>query len=254
MKGDLETMSDKRAAIVTGAGKGIGRAVAVKLAAAGVAVCCNSVTDSAAAVAAEITASGGSAVFVRADVSVKADVTRLVREAAAAFGGIDILVNNAGIVLPGTVENTTEADWDATFAVNVKSVYLLSQEALPQIIARGGVIVNTASSVALKGVTDRFAYTASKGAVVALTRAMAADLLGKGVRVNCVCPGTTWTPSLEGRLARFSNYEEKKAEFAARQPIGRFGAPDEIADAVIYLINAAFCTGAVLSVDGGMTI
>jgi len=139
-------------------------------------------------------------------------------------------------------------------AVNVTGLFLLSQACLPHIIERKGVIINNASSVALKGVKDRFAYTASKGAVLALTRSMAADLIEKGVRVNCVCPGTTFTPSLDGRLAKFDNYEQKKKEFIARQPMGRFGTPEEIAEGIYYLINAGFCTGTVLSVDGGMTM
>jgi NAD(P)-dependent dehydrogenase (short-subunit alcohol dehydrogenase family) len=243
-----------RVAIVTGAGKGIGEAAAIKLAALGVAVCCNSQTDSGAAVAKQITQSGGKAVFVQGDVSKASDVERIVQVTIATFDGIDILVNNAGIVAPGTIENTGVDDFDRTMAVNVKGVYLLSRAALPYITTRKGVIVNTSSSVAIKGVKDRFAYTASKGAVLSLTRSMAADLIDKGVRVNCVCPGTTWTPSLDGRLSKFPNYEEKKAEFIARQPMGRFGTSEEIADAIVYLINATFCTGTVLSVDGGMTM
>ena len=243
-----------KTAIVTGAGKGIGEALALKLGREGIAVCCNSVTDSAAAVVEKIKQSGGSALFVRGDVSKKEDAARIAAETVKAFGGIDILVNNAGVVVPGTVENTTVEDWETSMAVNVTGVFLLSQACLPYIIERKGVIINNASSVALKGVKDRFAYTASKGAVLALTRSMAADLIEKGVRVNCVCPGTTFTPSLDSRLAKFDNYEQKKKEFIARQPMGRFGTPEEIADGIFYLINAGFCTGTVLSVDGGMTM
>ena len=244
----------RKTAIVTGAGKGIGEALALKLGGEGIAVCCNSVTDSAAAVTEKIKQSGGSALFVRGDVSKKEDAARIAAETVKAFGGIDILVNNAGVVVPGTVENTTVEDWETSMAVNVTGVFLLSQACLPYIIERKGVIINNASSVALKGVKDRFAYTASKGAVLALTRSMAADLIEKGVRVNCVCPGTTFTPSLDSRLAKFDNYEQKKKEFIARQPMGRFGTPEEIAEGIFYLINAGFCTGTVLSVDGGMTM
>jgi len=244
----------ERTAIVTGAGKGIGEALALMLGRDNVAVCCNSVTDSAASVAEKINQSGGKAIFVQGDVSKKENVLKIVSETAKAFGGIDILVNNAGIVIPGTIENTTEEDWETSMAINVTGLFLLSKTCLPYIIERKGVIINNASSVALKGVKDRFAYTASKGAVVALTRSMAADLIEKGVRVNCVCPGTTFTPSLDSRLAKFDNYEQKKKEFIARQPMGRFGTPEEIAEGIFYLINAGFCTGTVLSVDGGMTM
>jgi NAD(P)-dependent dehydrogenase (short-subunit alcohol dehydrogenase family) len=217
-------------------------------------VCCNSLTDSADSIAEKIKQSGGRALFVQGDVSKKADVSRIAAETVKAFGGIDILVNNAGVVLPGTVENTAIEDWDTSMAINVTGVFLLSQACLPHIIERKGVIINNASSVALKGVKDRFAYTASKGAVLSLTRSMAADLIEKGVRVNCVCPGTTFTPSLDGRLAKFENYEQKKQEFITRQPMGRFGTSEEIAEGIFYLINAGFCTGTVLSVDGGMTM
>jgi NAD(P)-dependent dehydrogenase (short-subunit alcohol dehydrogenase family) len=246
-------MSEKTA-IVTGAGKGIGEETALRLGKEGVWVCCNSLGDSGAKTAEKINQDGGRALFVRGDVSKKADVSRIVTETVRAFKGIDILVNNAGIVLPGTVENTAESDWDQTMAVNVKGVYLMSQAVLPYIIERKGTIVNNASSVALKGVKDRFAYTASKGAVLSLTRSMAADLIGYGVRVNCICPGTTFTPSLEDRLAKFDDYERIKQDFISRQPLGRFGESGEIADGILYLIHAAFCTGTVLSVDGGMTM
>jgi len=246
-------MSEK-AAIVTGAGKGIGEAAALMLGRAGIAVCCNSLSGSGEKTAEKIRAGGGKAIFVGGDASDENTAAAIARETEAAFGGIDILVNNAGIVLPGAADNTTAADWDTTMKVNVRSVYLVSNAALPSLIARKGVIVNVASSVALKGVRDRYAYTASKGAVLAMTRAMAADLISKGVRVNCVCPGTTWTPSLDERLSRFPDPEAKKREFIARQPMGRFGAPEEIAEGIIYLINGEFCAGAVLSVDGGMTM
>lgn len=243
-----------RTAVVTGAGKGIGEALAIKLGGANINVCCNSITDSASLTAEKIIKSGGKAIFVQGDVSKKEDALRIAAETVQAFGGIDILVNNAGVVLPGTVENTTEEDWETSMAVNASGVFFLSQACLPYIIERKGVIINNASSVALKGVRDRFAYTASKGAVLALTRSMAADLIEKGVRVNCVCPGTTFTPSLDSRLAKFENYEQKKKEFIARQPMGRFGTSEEIADGIIYLINAEFCTGTILSIDGGMTM
>ena len=246
-------MSSKTA-IITGAGKGIGEALALKLGREGIAVTCNSATDSAALTAEKITKAGGKALFVPGDVSKKEDVSRIVSETVKAFGSIDILVNNAGIVLPGTIENTTEEDWDRSMAVNVTGLFLLSKFCLPYIIERKGVIINNASSVALKGVKDRFVYTASKGAVLSLTRSMAADLIEKGVRVNCICPGTTFTPSLKGRLSKSGDYEQNKKDITARQPMGRLGTPEEIADGIFYLINADFCTGTVLSVDGGMTM
>ena len=247
---------DSRVAIITGAGKGIGETLALKLGREGIAVVCNDISKSTSdsAVAEKIIKEGGKALFIQGDVSKKEDVARIASETIKAFGGIDILVNNAGVVIPGTIENTKLEDWETCMAVNVTGVYLLSQACLPFLIERKGVIINNSSSVAIKGVNDRFAYTASKGAILALTRSMAVDLIDKGVRVNCICPGTTFTPSLNDRLAKFDDYEQKKKEFTARQPMGRFGTPEEIADGIFYLINASFCTGTILSVDGGMTM
>jgi NAD(P)-dependent dehydrogenase (short-subunit alcohol dehydrogenase family) len=205
-------------------------------------------------VAEKIRSQGGKAIFVQGDVSKPADVEKIMAETLKAFGGLDILVNNAGTVFSGTVENTTLADWEKTLAVNVTGVFLMSQAALPYLKKTKGTIINTASSVSLKGVKDRFAYTASKGAVAAMTRSMAADLLEAGIRVNCVCPGTTLTPSLDRRLAQFPDYEKAKANFIARQPMGRLGEAQEIADAIVFFVEATFCTGALLAVDGGMTM
>jgi len=243
-----------KVAIITGSGAGIGEEAALKFAAMGVKVCCNSVTDSAAKVAEKIRGQGGEAIFVQADVSQPKDVEKLIAETVKNFGGIDILVNNAGIVLSGTVENTTPDDWEKTLAVNVKGVFLVSQAALPYLKKTRGTIINTSSVVALKGLKDRFAYTASKGAVSAMSRSMAADLLEAGIRVNCLCPGTTYTPSLEQRFKKFPDYEKAKANFIARQPMGRLGEACELADAIVYLAQATFCTGTELSVDGGMTM
>ena len=243
-----------KVAIITGSGAGIGVETAIKLAAEGVRVCCNSVSNSAAKVADKIRAQGGEAIFVQADVSLPQDAQRLVAETVKNFGSIDILINNAGIVIPGTVENTTLDDWEKTFAVNIRSIFLVSQAALPHLKKTKGTIVNTSSVAALKGLKDRFAYSASKGAVSAASRAMATDLLKDGIRVNAVCPGTTYTPSLEERFSKFADYEKAKADFIARQPMGRLGEAGEIADAIIYLVKATFCTGIDLSPDGGMTM
>jgi NAD(P)-dependent dehydrogenase (short-subunit alcohol dehydrogenase family) len=243
-----------KVAIITGAGKGIGEAAALKLAREGVKICCNTVTDSGAKVAEAIRAAGGDAIFVQGDVSKPEDVKKIIDGTTGKYGAIDILVNNAGIVLPGTAENTSLADWDATLRVNTTGVFLLSQAALPYIKKTKGTIVNNASVVAVKGVKDRFSYSASKGAVMAMTRAMAADLLDTGVRVNCICPGTTYTPSLEDRFRKFPDYDTARANFVARQPMGRLGEADEIADGIVFLIKATFSTGLVLSVDGGMTL
>ena len=181
----------------------------------------------------------------------------MVAKTVEAFGRLDILINNAGIVLPGRCENTSIEDFDRMMAVNVRGVYLVSKFAVEQMQQQGGgVIVHNASVAAVKGLKDRFAYSASKGAVWAMTKAMAMDYIRENIRVNCVNPGTTLTPSLEDRINAFDDPVAAKEQFIERQPMGRLGAPEEIAAAILYLASddAAFTTGATLGVDGGLTI
>ena len=240
--------------IITGAGAGIGEATALLFAKEGARICCNSLTDSSVKVVEKIKKSGGEAFYSNGDVSIQETAGQIVKETVKKFGKIDILFNNAGIVIPGKVDNTSVEDWDRTMAVNVRSVYLLSKFTIPYLRETKGCIINNASSAALKGVKDRAPYSASKGALVSLTRAMAIDLIEDGVRVNCICPGTTESPSLTKRLSDFADPEAAKTQFISRQPMKRLGKPEEIADGVLYLALAGFCTGIILSVDGGMTV
>jgi len=241
-------------AIITGAGAGIGEATALLLAKEGAKVCCNDISESALKVVEKIKASKGNAIYVKADISQEEDVKELIDRTIEAYRKIDILFNNAGIVLSGRIDNTSTVDWDKTIAINLRSVYLVSKHAIPYLQKTKGTIINNASSVALKGVKDRAAYTASKGAVLSLTRAMAMDYIDIPIRVNSVSPGTTDTPSLAKRLAAFDDPEKARAMFIARQPLGRFGTPNEIAEGVLFLATNEFCTGINLSIDGGMTI
>jgi len=243
-----------KVAVVTGAGAGIGEATARLFAAEGARVVCNSITDSASRVAASISRDRVKALFVQGDVSEEHDAQRIVETAVDTYGHLDILVNNAGIVLPGRIDEMSLEDWDRTMAVNVRGVFLLSKYAVPHLRKTQGVIVNTSSVLALKGVKNRAAYSASKGAVLSLTKAMAADYMEDGIRVNCICPGTTDTPSLAHRLSQFPDPEEARKQFIARQPMGRLGTSQEIAEGILYLVLAEFATGISLSVDGGMTI
>lgn len=243
-----------KVAIITGAGAGIGKATAELLAKKGVKVICNSLTKSAYIVAIEIKNRGGEAFFVQADVSNENDAKKIVDQTMEKYGKIDILFNNAGVVIPGSVETLSTEDWEKTMEVNVKGIYFVSKYALPYLKKTKGTIVNNSSSVAFKGVRDRAAYTASKGAVLSLTRAMAADYIEDGIRVNAICPGTTETPSLIKRLESFDDPEKAKKDFIARQKMGRLGTPEEIAEGVIFLIRNEFTTGASLSIDGGMTM
>ncbi len=243
-----------KVAIITGAGGGIGEATAVLFAREGARVCCNSLSASAGQVARHIEEQGGQAVFFQGDVSTEEAAERMVSFTVERYGRLDILFNNAGIVLPGRLDNTTTEDWDRTMAVNVRSTFLVSKYALPEIIRSHGCIINNASVAAIKGLKDRASYSASKGAVLALTRAMAADYLKDGIRINSVSPGTTESPSLERRIAAFADPDQARKDFVARQPMGRLGRPQEIAEAVLFLALSTFCTGLNLSIDGGMTL
>jgi meso-butanediol dehydrogenase / (S,S)-butanediol dehydrogenase / diacetyl reductase len=244
--------------LITGAGVGIGRAAAIRFGKEGAKVAINSLTPANGLESLRLLKEAhGQGIYIQGDVSKNADARKMVQETINAFGRLDILVNNAGIVLPGRVDNTSEEDWDRTIAINLKGVFLVSKYAVPELRkAGGGVIVNNASVVALKGVKDRGAYAASKGGVVSLTKAMAADYLADRIRVNCVCPGTTLTPSLERRIQAFADPEKAKADFIARQPMGRLGKDEEIAAAILFAASdeVAFMNGAVIPVDGGMTI
>ncbi|MHA1229998.1 MAG: SDR family NAD(P)-dependent oxidoreductase [Candidatus Helarchaeota archaeon] len=242
-----------KVAIITGAGAGIGKATAILFSKEGAKITCNSLSNSAKLVAEKINAEGGEAIFVQGDVSKKEDAKRIIDETLKHFGKIDIVFNNAGIVLPGSVDITSEEDWDRTMEVNVKGAFLVSKYSIPELKKTKGVIIHNASVLALKGVKNRAAYTASKGALLSLTRAMAADYIGE-IRVNCLCPGTTDTESLARRIAQSEDPEKARAEFIARQPLKRLGTPEEMAEAALYLATAEFCTGIYLSVDGGMTI
>lgn len=244
--------------LLTGAGVGIGRAAAVRFAREGAKVAVNSLTPANGQETLRLlTEAGGEGIYIQGDVANGGDARRIVAETVQAFGRIDVLVNNAGIVIPGRVDNTSEEDWDRTLAVNLRGAFLISKHVIPEMRkGGGGVIVHNASVVALKGVRDRAAYTASKGGLWALTKAMAADGLADKIRVNCVCPGTTDTPSLARRIQAFADPERARADFIARQPMGRLGTEEEIAAAILFAASeeAAFLNGATIAIDGGMTI
>lgn len=244
-----------KVAIITGAGAGIGEATAILFAKEGAKVCCNSISESAEKVAEKIKANGGEAIFVQADVAIEEKAKKIIDDTVKDFGKIDILFNNAGIVLGGAIDEMSTEDWDRTIAVNVRGIYLVSKYAIPHLKKSYGVIINNSSSVAFKGVKNRAAYTASKGAVLSMTRAMAMDYLEDKIRVNAICPGTTDTPSLTERIkSRGGNFEEVKQQYIVRQRLGRLGKPEEIAEGVLFLALNEFCTGVSLLVDGGMTM
>jgi len=250
----MGTLKD-RVGLITGGASGIGRATALLFCLEGAAVAIVDLDeDGGAAAAEEARTAGGRALFLPGDVSRADDCRRVVAATVAAFGGLDVLCNNAGIIRRADVLATTEAEWDRVMGVNVKSVFLMSREAIPHLAARGGgAIVNTASGWGLKGGAAAAAYCASKGAVVNLTRAMALDHAGQGIRVNAVCPGDTDTPMLRAEAAQLGQPVEEFLAGAAARPLGRSARPEEIARAVLYLASEAssFVTGTTLVVDGG---
>ncbi len=246
-----------KAVLITGAGSGIGRATAVLFAREGAKVAVNDIMpDRAAATLELVRRAGGFGVCLPGDVSVEAGAERAVTETVKAFGRIDVLINNAGVIRPGRVDNTTEEDFDWVMRINVKGAFLASKHAVREMKkSGGGVIVHNASAAALKGFPDRSAYSASKGALVSLTRAMAIDYARDGIRVNCVCPGTTDTLALKERILASEDPAAARTAFAARQPMGRLGKDEEIAHALLFACcqEAAYMTGSVITIDGGAT-
>lgn len=243
-----------RQALVTGGASGIGEATVKELVRAGAFVF---IADINLPAAEALAASVGSARAIHLDVT-SADS---VAAAVAQMERLDILVNNAGIGHVGSIEATEPEDFDRLMNVNVRSVYLVTRGFLPLLLAaqdekHAGCIVNICSVAAQVGIKQRFAYCASKGAVLAMTRQLAVEY-PKALRVNAVCPGTVETPFVEGYLEKFHkhNKEEVRAELRARQPIGRLGRPEEVASMVRYLASdeAAFITGAAMAIDGGWT-
>jgi NAD(P)-dependent dehydrogenase (short-subunit alcohol dehydrogenase family) len=243
-----------KTAIVTGAGAGIGAATAELFAREGARVLVSDYDENAARTVAQRI--GGAAVSKRADVRKDADVKGMVDHAVQAFGRIDILVNNAGRGILGTVVTTSESDWDDIMAVNLKSVFLCSKYAIPVMKAGGGgSIVNVASTIAVVGIPDRAAYVASKGAVAALTRAMAIDHVVDKIRVNSVAPGVIWSNYYDRMLTQVADPAAFKKGLQDRAPMGRVGQPDEIASAILWLASdeSGFATGSMVTVDGGYT-
>jgi len=246
-----------KVAIITGAGSGIGRAAALLFAAEGAAV---GVLDRDGGVADEttqmVTAAGGRALSLTADVSKAAQVTAAAAAVAEAFGAIHVVYNNAGVDSKGSVAVAEEADWDRCFDVNVKGTYLMTQAALAH-MGSGGSIINQGSVAGLVGVMNFAAYCAAKGAVVSLTRSMAVDLAARGVRANVICPGTVYTPLMEPMLrARGEgDLELGLQRTLVKYPIGRLGDVSDIARVALFLASdeAAFMTGSVVAADGGMT-
>jgi len=246
-----------KVALVTGAASGIGRATAALFGREGAKVMCADLdAEGAEQVARQIADSGGEAASVQADVSVAADVERMVRATVERWGRLDVLVNNAGIYFILPLTQVPEEEWDRLIDINLKGVYLGCKYAIPQMVSQGkGVIVNTASIAGLRGAANWTTYCASKGGVVQLTKALAMELARLNIRVNCVCPGIIDTGMFDQAVSMSgADKGELAASIGQAHPMGRIGQPEEVAAAILFLASddASFITGVPLSVDGGL--
>ena len=241
-----------KVALITGAGTGIGRAIALAFAREGAKLTLvGRRKDVLKAVAKEV---GASPMVQSGDVSKQSDIDRVVAATIAQFGTLNVLVNNAGILHIGTAEQITEAQWDETFNINVRGLWLLSRSVLPYMRkAGGGSIVNVGSVLGINAARNRAAYAASKGAVVLLTKSMAIDYGAENIRVNAICPSFVETDLTAEVLRQAHDPEAIRRERIGVHPIGRLGKPEDIAGLAVYLASdqSAWVTGAALPVDGG---
>jgi NAD(P)-dependent dehydrogenase (short-subunit alcohol dehydrogenase family) len=249
-----------KVAIVAGGSLGIGKAAAAILASRGASVVlCGRRDDAVQTAVAEIASAGGTVTGLAADISKSTDVQRLIETAVGTYGGIDVLVNSAGIQRYGTVVDTDEATWDDVFNINVKGMYLTAHFAIPEMERRGGgAIINVSSVQAFASQKGVAAYTASKGAINALTRAMSLDHADKNSRVVAVCPGSVDTPMLRHSADLFreddQTVDEVVASWGAFHPLGRVGTPEDVGELIAFLASdrASFITGGEYKVDGGL--
>ncbi len=246
-----------KVAIVTGGAMGIGEATAKKLASMGATVAIVDIDRNVGGETAAAIAKGGATCeFFPCNVCVSGEVSRAVEAVVSKYGTVDILVSNAGIQLYGDAVATTEEDWDRLMGINLKGCFLVSKFVVPHMIERGGAIVIVGSVQSMTAISNSVAYVASKHGLLGLTRAMSLDYANKGIRVNCVCPGTIDTPMLRWAVSLSEDPEKVIQTCNRMHPLGRIGKAEEVADAIVYLASpmASFITGAALIVDGGMLV
>lgn len=240
-----------KTALITAAAQGIGRATAIAFADEGAEVCATDINEGGLRALAEVR----TAIRIHSvDVRDSEEIEKL----AERIGAVDVLFNCVGHVHTGSILEVEESDWDFCFDLNVKSMYRTCRAFLPGMLKSGhGSIVNVASVISsIKGAPNRFVYGATKAAVIGMTKALAADFVGRGVRCNAICPGTVQSPSFEQRMAACSDSVKARAEFVARQPMGRLGQPEEIATLAVYLGSdeSSFTTGQIHIIDGGWCV
>ncbi len=243
-----------RTAVITGGGSGIGRSIAVRFAEEEATIAIVDVDSNGAAETAELVEQqGASCRWFESDVSDNAAANEISEEVVQHFGSIDVLVAAAGVSVGKTVPDTEPEEWEKVFSVNVKGTYLWMRAVIPKMANEGGSIVAIASQLAVSGGISNAAYVASKGAIVSLCRTAANDHAMEGVRVNCILPGATETPLLERSFARFEDPTPYVERSLSRHPLGRFGKPEEVAEAALFLASndSSFTTGSELRVDGG---
>lgn len=254
----MSELLKNKVSIVTGGGSGIGKSIAGIFAASGSKNYLIDINeDQGTSTCDEINKSGGNAEFINCNIADPLRVKKAVEKVLKNESRIDILVNNAGISHVGNIEQTTSEDMDKLFNVNVKGMFHITKEIIPQMVkSGGGVILNLASIVAKVGIAERFAYTMTKGAVLSMTLSIAKDYIDKNIRCNCICPARVHTPFVDDYLAK--NYAGREKEvfenLSKFQPIGRMGKPDEIAKFALFLCSddSSFITGATYDIDGGV--
>jgi NAD(P)-dependent dehydrogenase (short-subunit alcohol dehydrogenase family) len=246
-----------KVAVVTGAAKGIGRATAMAFAQSGAQVAILDMDkEGGEKVVQEIRQDHGEAMLLLTDISKEQDVQAAMEKTISSWGHIDILVNNAGVYFQANAVDTPQEAWNKVLAVNLTGAYLCTKYAVREMIKRGGgVVINVGSEAGLVGIKGQVAYNVSKGGIIALTRSCAVDFADMGVRVNCVCPGTTFTPLVQTAINRAPDPAAARRALEERRPLNRLGRPEEIAAAILFMASdeVGYATGAILSVDGGFT-
>jgi 3-oxoacyl-[acyl-carrier protein] reductase len=247
----------QKVAVITGAAGGIGKGIAMQFAKEGARVVINDVSDEGELVASEIHESGGNALFVKLDIRSEENVNQLMQTAKSHFGGLHVLVNNAGVTSTTTVVTADDAEFERVIGLNLKSVWYCCKHAIPMMIEQGGGnIVNISSTHVYRTQVNHFPYHSAKAGMHTMTHGICIDYGKYGIRANNICPGFIETPMAEKWLQSFPNREEKIKAMLASHPVGRFGKPEDVANAAVFLASdeSGFISGATIVVDGGRSV